>query len=557
MVDLPDSGDTLIDQANDLLDGEVENVQQKFEESLKEITSESEGRKSSLRQTAVEEVAKVFLVLGEGNSIQTWIPVEMVVERSMYDDIDTVKFVGITGERGASPIFDPENIAQADGSGESIKARAFGDSIPSHYLPGGTAPQYVNSYTKLFEGEVANVFDKGNGTWFIRCTNVMSTIVNRKIDLSIDEETKVSTVVESVFREAEIPVDQYIIDTGDGELTNLFRQATQFVEDQTFLGDDTFQTDNLITADYTNKTVSKVLGKIARKSNNVWWVTRNNQVYFGPPAGDVLGPDDESSFQMTNYITSSDAGKQQPPYRSVRVIGDGVVSQDGWDSKNMVSSDKLLQSYGMSPAIGTPDVELTQVDRSEGLQEPTFTFRSREIKTQEQADKTAKKILDELLNQTKGGNVTMVGRSYVKPHDKLKLPDRFGGGEYLVNKVTHNFNSSDGFVTVVECGGLTTKDKAFYQSNLGETVQEIPEAEQVMQETVPAPQYDTVVETTRVAGETQTVTVERGNRYGGLKYDEKLNSYTYQFDVLDYNEDIAELGITSAQFTEALQEEDE
>lgn len=211
----------------------------------------------------------------------------------------------------------------------------------------------------------------------------------------------------------------------------------------------------------------------------------------------------------------------------------------------------------MTPPIGTPDVDLTRVDESEGLQEPTFTFRSREIKTQEQADKAAKKIIDELLNQTKGGNVTMVGRSYVKPHDKLQLPDRFGGGEYLVNKVTHNFNSSDGFVTVVECGGLTTKDKAFYKSASGEVVQKIPEAEQVMQERVPAPQYDTAVEKVQVAGETETTTVQKGDSFGGLKYDEETNSYIYQFDVADFNEDLAGLGVTSAQFADALQEEDE
>lgn len=494
--ELPPVDQNPVEQAADEIAEEISEVKQDFQEAYNELLSDSSGGNiQKFRQSAVEEVVDVYLVLGSGDEIQAWVPVEMVVERSMYNNTDTIKFTGVPVNRNTSPIFQGTSLLSEDGTTEKIKARAFGSSSPSADSDGGVTPGRVVNLEKLFEGEVAHVFNKGNGTWSIRCTNLMAFLTNKEVNVNFTEQATASTILSSMLGNAGLSGDDYLINLPGGNgVVNSILNAVGSVP---LLADDFYNQLNLITAEYTNITLSKALDKIARKTNSVWWVTRNNQLYFGPPAGDALGPSDDSSVQRTEYIIESSAGKQTPPYRSVQVIGDGVVSRSGWEEADKVNSKALFgfagvedvpNENGVLEALVTeenetlfrgPSGDLFTREEGTGLVEPTFVFRSRQIKTLEQANRVAAKLSDELVNQTKGGSVTMVGRAYVKPHDKLQLPQRFGGGEFIVNKVEHRFNPTDGYVTMVECGGLTEKDKAFYRGTPASDKPPLPEEKKV------------------------------------------------------------------------------
>jgi hypothetical protein len=72
---------------------------------------------------------------------------------------------------------------------------------------------------------------------------------------------------------------------------------------------------------------------------------------------------------------------------------------------------------------------------------------------------TAKQILKNFRQKQKGGEITVAGRADIRPFDIVQMPqadanEQFFGEEYLVYKLKHTVDSSNGFTTKIFCGGL-------------------------------------------------------------------------------------------------------
>lgn len=224
-------------------------------------------------------------------------------------------------------------------------------------------------------------------------------------------------------------------------------------------GDDTEITvDNPANADITTDDATGALTRAVEASNAVWDIDRWGTFTVGPaiPEGDVgNGVPTTIKAHKLRYITDSDAGMRSPIWNSIQVIGDGVVSQDGWAASGMVNEN---------PAVFADDVEGTEdtegaVQRSGELAEPTFVYRNMEINTTKEAKNVLEDLKEELRSQMAGGQVTVVGHPELWPGDAIELPDApdqpFNLERFLVTRVTHHINNDDGFITVIEVGGQT------------------------------------------------------------------------------------------------------
>lgn len=189
-------------------------------------------------------------------------------------------------------------------------------------------------------------------------------------------------------------------------------------------------------------TVEELLDRACNASNSDWWFDRYGQFHFGPRI-----PDEDIFAYSLEYITDASDGVTTPPYRGVKVIGDGVSSEEGWSKSALINETPMTASQ--------PVVETS----SSALAEPVFTYRNMEINTKEEAQTTAKSIAEDLRKQTGTGSVTVIGFPEIRPMDAVVMPnsDRqpMGGTRYSVLEVTHRLNSSDGFITKLGLGGPT------------------------------------------------------------------------------------------------------
>ena len=71
-----------------------------------------------------------------------------------------------------------------------------------------------------------------------------------------------------------------------------------------------------------------------------------------------------------------------------------------------------------------------------------------------------------------GGHVEVVGHPEVWPGDAIELPDArdqpLGLDRFLVKKVIHRLNSKNGFMTRIECGGVTNAADTVFVSDVDE-----------------------------------------------------------------------------------------
>ena len=214
--------------------------------------------------------------------------------------------------------------------------------------------------------------------------------------------------------------------------------------------------DEEVTRDSLLEPIETLLKDLKLKSESVWDVDRYGDFYFG-----AIQPD----AHKLRYITETSAGKQSPAWRSVRVIGDGVVSQDGWGASAQINED--------------PETLLGNIDGSsveEGLAEPTFEYRNMEISTRVEAKHVLEELLEEIREQTAGGYVEVVGHPEVWPGDAIELPDAeaqpFGLERFGVKRVIHRINNRDGFMTRIECNGLTNGTKTLFEEDLKDIIDE-------------------------------------------------------------------------------------
>jgi len=203
--------------------------------------------------------------------------------------------------------------------------------------------------------------------------------------------------------------------------------------------------------------------KIARNMTaSEWWFDKEGVLNFGAP---------DPKLHELKYITDASDGKTTPPYKSVKIIGSGIASEDGFPKVSMESEDKLVFKANIKPDT---EGKLEKVpDEWPSLREPTYTYRSAEIVTDDQAKAVAKQFISDMSEQQSDGEVTVVGFPEIMPLDGIKMPSKetsprqpMGGYEYGVYEVIHRLNSSDGFITKISVSGTAnvTRDMCFADS---------------------------------------------------------------------------------------------
>jgi len=217
--------------------------------------------------------------------------------------------------------------------------------------------------------------------------------------------------------------------------------------------------DRLVYFQKARPTIEKALTELTLQTESSWLFDKEGTFYFGVP---------EPVRHELQFITQTSAGMTTPPYQSVRVIGSGLASEEGW-SKNTLNPENQLVAEAriVQKPDKTYDVELGKTT------EPIFTYRNAEISTIEQAEATAKKLIEDISEQQRGGTVTVVGFPEVVPYDAIKMPNTegqpMGGKAYGVYKVTHRLNATDGFITQIEVSAPVGVTKVVASDDVEET----------------------------------------------------------------------------------------
>ncbi|AGM11353.1 late control GPD [Halogranum tailed virus 1] len=373
-----------------------------------------------------------------------WKPIDGNVTRSRYNEADTVQMMAVPDpdeNPDAVPVEEQE-ITVRLGPRSSVTTDGERDFVNDDLL------------VTVFTGYVTNVFDFGDGSWEIEAVNYMLDLKTTNVYVSVDTYISTSNLVEEVVKDvnlfAGIDLD-YNIDlspTFPGPYGYSRWSAT---------GQQPEATDELISREYTGVKAAKVLDELSEAANAIWWIDANNTLQFGPT---------NTAAHKLSWVTETSAGKQTPPYKSVKVVGDNIVSTEGWARSQMLSEATGL-SQGQLQRLGAEDEEIG----AGGLVPPTFTYRNESIKTQAEAEQIRNRILDELQQQQAGGHVTIVGRPMIDILDVIEMPDSFGRtstspdeesefiepAQYIVQKVEHRLSGQDGYVTRIECGGLAER----------------------------------------------------------------------------------------------------
>lgn len=202
--------------------------------------------------------------------------------------------------------------------------------------------------------------------------------------------------------------------------------------------------------------ISDALERIENATNSTWWFDRDGIFHIGAPT-----PGNPIQSYNLKFITDTTAGKTTPAWQGVRVIGSGVVSEDGWDRANMNPDN---------PAISAARLSENGVIDEGKLAEPVFTYRNLEIQTKAEADAVAKEIVNKLQKQQADGTVSVVGFPEIRPLDAIEMPNTehqpMGGARYSVQKVVHKINPKDGFITDIHVGGLTRESSTLYEEDI-------------------------------------------------------------------------------------------
>jgi hypothetical protein len=310
----------------------------------------------------------------------------------------------------------------------------------------------------LFDGRLANISPIGTNLYEViaydpgqQAFNIgeeSGSVVNQKLELTgsavtgirdpqdaIDNnepgehEVPASQLVDFIIREAGVQ-QKSVIDLGDSETLISFKKSVVPVKD--------------------------ALNKVREETRSEWWFDKDGTFYFGNPA--ELGGGVQQ--YRVSLIKDTSAGITTPPYQSVRVIGSGVATTEGWAGNAKIQDDerKIVEevNIGLPESAGTQSEVVLELDPDE-LAEPTFKYINAELSTDESVQNTALKVADELIKQQASGTVTLIGFPEVQPFDGILMPNTteqpMGGQLYDVYAVRHKINATDGFVTEIEVAG--------------------------------------------------------------------------------------------------------
>ena len=226
-------------------------------------------------------------------------------------------------------------------------------------------------------------------------------------------------------------------------------------------------------------TIYNVLEKIAKSTDSKIWFDRHGVFHFGG-----ISP----IKHELKYIIETDAGITTPPYQGVKVIGNPTLSTQSeigiFDSETDLNRrDDERGTFVVEASIGKRTIFGTERERdSTGVTEvetdtitgientvvfhdsddtvvaqPQFEFTDYSLLTQLQVIYTAKAFLEDIIEQSGEGEITVVGFPEIELFDGIKMPNSpvqpMGGSEFGVTKIVHDI-SSDGFTTRISVGGI-------------------------------------------------------------------------------------------------------
>jgi len=326
--------------------------------------------------------------------------------------------------------------------------------------------------TLLFDGRVANMSPVGTNVYEViaydpgqQAFNIgeeSGSIINQKLELTGSSVTGIRAPQDAqdnnVTGEHEIPASelvQFIIDeAGIGAKSIVDLKSGQDITQR--IAERQTSSETLISFKKSVVTVKEALNKVREQTRSEWWFDKDGTFYFGDPAS--LGGGVET--YEVSLIKDTSAGITTPPYQSVRVIGSGVATTEGWAGNSKIQSeeDKIVKEVNIGfPDSGGSQAEVVLELDPDDLFEPTFKYINAELSTDQSVQNTALKIADDLISQQASGKVTVLGFAEVQPFDGIVMPNTeeqpMGGQLYDVYAVRHKLNTSDGFVTEIEVAG--------------------------------------------------------------------------------------------------------
>ena len=198
-----------------------------------------------------------------------------------------------------------------------------------------------------------------------------------------------------------------------------------------------------------NERAAELLDELATFADAKWWVDAENVFHFGKPntedSDGLLDPQERKLL----FVTETDAGWLTPPYKSVVVIADGVVGEEGWGSEHLISNENPV----IAARIPSPGADENEIIPNE-IEEPVFTYKNKDINSPEQANNVAISLAADLAEQLEGGTIEVVGRPDIQLLDVVLMPDHLtpSGEEYAysVGGVVHKLDPQNGFTTEIQ-----------------------------------------------------------------------------------------------------------
>lgn len=373
-----------------------------------------------------------------GSSFRLEADNDLISERDSNAEEDSLLFDGNLANISPTGLNSYEAIAY-DPAQQAFAPEADGGSMMNQYINIG-APEY--DYELMF-------FDQSGLEFEIQ--TIKSTEFARQI------------VEELGIEEYEIEMEEGGIDISGPEGSTTIAYERNLVIDDSFI------------------TVEEALTKLREWCEVEWWFDKAGVFHIGPP---------RPTKHELKFIKDSSAGRTTPPYQSVRVIGSGAASVEGYSRTNMDIEDKIVVEAAIAQTEGGDLIANIGETR-----QPVFEYRNLEVSNREQAESTARKLVQDLGEQQSDGTVTVVGFPEIIPMDGIVMPagedgeydegdirndQPMGGFGFGVYKVVHRLNASDGFITKIHVSsviGVTSTVVSTRQANTSYDVKKLDRVE--------------------------------------------------------------------------------
>jgi len=341
-------------------------------------------------------------------------------------------------------LFDPGQSLFEQSSGQSPEEE--GDEQTDENAPGGggTAVGARQEDTTISQDEESSPSSEGEDQTSIQ--NKVIDLTNSQFTREVEQENAEGKVTEILAYYAV----KYILDElgiTDRDISGIIkREGTEYT-----VGEETYKGGYNVPLQFADPsgTAAELLDQIATLTESTYWFDKEGTFIFGPP--------DISEYSL-RYITETTAGITTPPYQSVKVIGTGVASEEGFTATNQITEEPIIKRANLTPISQSGDGSSSngsaiQTDPSV-LREPTYTYKSADLVTDQQVQSAVNEIATKIYEQQKTGEITVVGFPEVTLDDVLVMPDTdnqpMGGEDYAVTKITHRINNSDGFTTKIQ-----------------------------------------------------------------------------------------------------------